>query len=177
MKNYNDMFAKLRLLGTGIEYIIEEYDMGYIIDEKSLNYEERLINRLLIYFHTIKTIYEPKSISSELANELLACKPNRRSMKLEQIFNTVLDRYSDGVIIKDIDVMFNPEYQVDVLKILIEARKRKKYSVIWPGRFENGKLIYAEEGYSDYKVYEIENYDVTCVIGGDLNEVFRTDQL
>ena len=53
---------------------------------------------------------------------------------------------------------------MDVLKILIEARKRKKYSVIWPGRFEDGKLIYAEEGYPDYKVYEIANYDITCVI-------------
>ena len=28
---------------------------------------------------------------------------------------------------------------------------------------EDGKLIYAEEGYPDYKVYEIANYDITCV--------------
>ena len=84
-------------------------------------------------------------------------------MKLEQIFNTVLDRYPDGVAIKDIDVMFNPDYKVDVLKILIAARKRKRYSVIWPGRLEDGKLIYGEEGYPDYKVYEIADYDITCV--------------
>jgi hypothetical protein len=70
------------------------------------------------------------------------------------------------VIIKDIDVMFNPDYKVDVLKILIAARKRKRYSVIWPGRFENGKLIYSEEGYADYKTYNLADYDVTCVIGG-----------
>ena len=95
---------------------------------------------------------------------MLKCKPNRRSMKLGQIFNTVLDQYPEGVVIKDIDVMFNPKYQVDVLKILSEARKRKRYSVVWPGRCEEGKLIYGEEGYPDYKVFEIENYDVTCVI-------------
>ena len=70
------------------------------------------------------------------------------------------------MIIKDIDVLFNPEYKVDVLKILTEARKRKRYSVIWPGRCENGKLIYGEEGYLDYRTYDIENYDITCVIGG-----------
>ena len=29
--------------------------------------------------------------------------------------------------------------------------------------FEDGKLVYAEEGYPDYKVYEIANYDITCV--------------
>ena len=60
-------------------------------------------------------------------------------------------------------VMFNPEYKVDVLKILIAARKRKRYSVIWPGRLEDGKLIYAEEGYPDYKVFNIADYDITCV--------------
>ena len=137
--------------------------MGTIIEISRLPDDAAMISRLLIYMKAIKKMTEPQSVSKELADELLACKPNRRSMKLEQIFNKVLDRYPDGVTIKDIDVMFNPEYQVDVLKILIEARKRKKYSVIWPGRFEDGKLIYAEEGYPDYKVYEIANYDITCV--------------
>lgn len=105
-------------------------------------------------------------------------RSNRRSIKLEQIFNVVLDQYPDGVIIKDIDVMFNPEYKVDVLKILIAARKRKTYSVIWPGKYEDGKLIYGEEGYADYKVYKVEDYDITFVkLGGNENEVLRTDQL
>ena len=62
--------------------------------------------------------------------------------------------------------MFNPDYKVDVLKILMAARKRKKYSMIWPGKCENGKLIYGEEGFSDYKIYDVEDYDITCVIGG-----------
>lgn len=122
-----------------------------------------MISRLLVYFKVLQKMMEPMSVSKELADGLLACKENRRSMKLEQIFNTVLDKYPDGVTIKDIDVMFNPAYKVDVLKILIAARKRKRYSVIWPGRFEDGKLIYGEEGYLDYKVYNIADYDITCV--------------
>ena len=114
----------------------------------------------------IQKMHEPKSVSKPLAEALLACKPNRRSMKLEQIFNNILDTLPDGAVIKDIDVLFNPDYKVDVLKILIESRKRKRYSVIWPGRCEDGKLIYSEEGFPDYKTYNIENYDITCVIGG-----------
>lgn len=137
--------------------------MGVLIELKQVSDNEMTSSRLLMYLKWAMKEREPKSISKELVNELLACPENKRSMKLEQIFCAVLDRYPDGVTIKDIDAMFNPEYQVDVLKILITARKRKKYSVIWPGRFEEGKLIYAEEGYQDYKVYEIANYDVTCV--------------
>lgn len=138
--------------------------MGTIIEYHQVADEEAMLSRLLVYMKAIQKMLEPKSVSKELAEELLACKENRRSMKLEQIFNRVLDRYSDGVTIKDIDVMFNPDYKVDVLKILIAARKRKKYSVIWPGRFYNGKLYYSEEGYADYKVYDLADYDITCVI-------------
>ena len=83
---------------------------------------------------------------------------------MREIFDAMLDKLPEGVIIKDIDVMFNPEYQVDVLKILSEARKHKRYRVIWPGRCEDGKLIYAEEGYLDYKVFEIKNYNIKCRI-------------
>ena len=137
--------------------------MGTIIEFHQVPDEQAMLNRLLVYFKAFQKMSEPKSVSKELAEGLLACKENRRSMKLEQIFNSVLDKYPDGVTIKDIDVMFNPAYKVDVLKILIAARKRKRYSVIWPGRYEDGKLIYAEEGYPDYKVYEIANYDITCV--------------
>lgn len=140
--------------------------MGMVIELKSLSDEDAMLSRLLIYIKVISNINEPKSVSKPLAEALLACKPNRRSIKLEQMFNNVLDTYPDGVVIRDIDVMFNPDYKVDVLKILMAARKRKKYSMIWPGKCENGKLIYGEEGFSDYKIYDVEDYDITCVIGG-----------
>ena len=140
--------------------------MGTIIEISRLPDDAAMISRLLIYMKAIQKMHEPRSVSKPLAEALLVCKPNRRSMKLEQIFNNVLDTLPDGVVIKDIDVMFNPEYKVDVLKILMASRKRKRYSVIWPGRCEEGKLIYGDEGFPDYKTYDIENYDITCVIGG-----------
>ena len=140
--------------------------MGTIIEISRLPDDAAMISRLLIYMKAIQKMHEPRSVSKPLAEALLACKPNRRSMKLEQIFNNGLDTLPDGVVIKDIDVMFNPDYKVDVLKILMASRKRKRYSVIWPGRCEEGKMIYSEEGFPDYKTYNIENYDITCVIGG-----------
>lgn len=137
--------------------------MGTIIEFHQIPDEQAMLTRLLVYFRAFQKMMGPRSVSKELADGLLTCKENRRSMKLEQIFNAVLDKYPDGVTIKDIDVMFNPDYKVDVLKILIATRKRKNYSVIWPGKFEDGKLIYGEEGYPDYKVFNIADYDITCV--------------
>ena len=138
--------------------------MATIMKMDELPKDEAMLSKLLVYMKTSRDMQEPESVSRALAKELLDCRPNRRSMKLEQILGKVLDLYPDGVIIKDIDVMFHPKYQVDVLKILIGARKRKNYSVIWPGRCENGKLFYGEEGFVDYKVYHLADYDIACVI-------------
>ena len=104
------------------------------------------------------------SINQQLAEILVKLQPNRRTMRLEQCFNQVLNTLPDGVTIKDFDVLFNPEYQVDLLKIMITACKKKPFNIIWPGTCEAGKLLYAEEGYPDYKVFNIENYDVTCIV-------------
>ena len=137
--------------------------MGVVIDYNRVPDEETLGSKLFIYMANLREIVDSKSVGKELADELLKCAPDRRSMKLEQIFIRVLDGCSDGTIIRDIDVMFNPEYQVDVLKLMISARNRKKYSVIWPGSLKDNKLIYAEEGYQDYKVFDLEDYDIICV--------------
>ena len=107
---------------------------------------------------------DAESINIELAKELEALRPKRRTMQLEACFNRVLGGLPDNVVIQDFDVIFNPAYKVDVLKMLVAACKRKPFSVIWPGKYEDGKLFYAEVGYPDYKVFDINNYDVTCVI-------------
>ena len=99
-----------------------------------------------------------------LAEKLVECRPNRRTMRIETFFNQILSQLPDGTVIKDFDVMFNPEYKVDVLRIMTVACKKKPFSVVWPGKCEDGKLFYAENGYPDFKVFSVEEYDVTCIV-------------
>ena len=140
--------------------------MGKIINRVSFACAQRsgLLKPVIYCGGFADTGQEAKSINIELAKELEELRPKRRTMQLEACFNRVLDGLPDNVVIKDVDVIFNPAYKVDVLKMLVAACKRKPFSVIWPGRYEDGKLFYAEEGYPDYKVFDINNYDVTCVI-------------
>lgn len=107
---------------------------------------------------------EAISINVLLAEKLVEFQPNRRTIRLEQCFSQVIDTLPDGVTIKDFDVMFNPEYQVDLLKLMVMACKKKPFSIIWPGKCKNGMLFYAEEGYQDYRMFSIEDYDVTCIV-------------
>lgn len=138
-----------------------------IISSKQLESQsENLGSGLLIYDCTAKVQFDsaPISVNKLLAEELVTIGRKRRSLYLERCFLKVIGRFPYGCVIKDIDVMFHPDYQVDVLRILVDARKSRDYKVVWPGNQRDGILIYGEDGYLDYKMYEIANYDITYVI-------------
>lgn len=142
--------------------------MGVIITNRILSLKNQSgLPRLVIYCNPSKKLIEQAvSLNHTLAEVLIQYKPARRTLQVERCFQTALAKLPDGAVIKDFDVLFNPEYKIDVLKILIRNCKVKPFSVIWPGVLKDGKLLYAEVGYKDYKEYDVDAYDVTCVQGG-----------
>ena len=142
--------------------------MGKIIQSRSVFGSEYAgLLKPIIYCCPEEDVTESAiPINHTLAEKLSALKPKRRTMRLATCFEDILKTLPDNAVIKDFDVMFNPEYKVDVLKIMVDACKRKPFSIIWPGKCEDGKLFYAEDGYSDFKTFSVEDYDVTCIIQG-----------
>lgn len=140
--------------------------MGTVINLRQLATQQNMY-RLIIYANGT---YEQEacavSINKRLAEELRKLKPTRRTMQLEKCFNKILDSLPEKVVIKDIDVMFNPAYMVDVIRILVEANKRHPFSLVWSGRYEDNRLLYGEEDLADYKAFEISDYDIVCVVQG-----------
>lgn len=104
------------------------------------------------------------ALNVSIAEKLITTKPSRRSFKLPSIIDTIIADLPEDSIIKDFDVLFNPDYQIDVLQLLIAACKKKEFAILWPGRYSDGKLMYAETDYSDFKIYDLDKYDVTCIV-------------
>ena len=138
--------------------------MGTLVEYRKMP-DKHTVYRLLIYSKAISEIAsQATAVNKPIAAELVDLKPNRRTMQLEKCFVKVLESLPEQPIIKDIDVLFNPAYKVDVMKLLSSAYKQKQFSLVWPGSYADGKLTYSEEGYPDYRVYEINDYDIMYVI-------------
>lgn len=138
--------------------------MGTLIEYRKMP-DKQAVYRLLIYSKAISEIASQAiSVNKPIAAELAEIEPNQRTMQLEKCFVKVLEKLPELPVIKDIDVMFNPAYKVDVMRILTSAYKQKQYSLVWSGSFFDGKIRYGEEGYPDYRVYEIKDYDIMCVV-------------
>ena len=140
--------------------------MGKIIHSRSIYGSERtgLLKPIIYCCPDKATVDSAVPMNHALAEKLSALKPKRRTMRLAACFEEILETLPDNVVIKDFDVMFNPDYKVDVLKIMVYVCKRKPFSIIWPGKYEDGKLFYAEDGCQDFKVFSVEEYDVTCIV-------------
>ncbi|MBQ9662863.1 MAG: BREX-3 system P-loop-containing protein BrxF [Oscillospiraceae bacterium] len=140
--------------------------MAVILNSYDLSVSEKTgLPQPIIYCQPIPATVEVAiPVNVPLAEKLMAIKPNRRTMRLELCFRQVLDSLPENPVIRDFDVLFNPNYEVDILRLMASIGKNKPFQIVWPGRYEDGRLIYAEEGYRDYKVFEIGKYDVTCVI-------------
>ena len=119
---------------------------------------------LTIYVNTPQSVQTASvSVGKMLAAAILKTEPQRRSKRLGQILGDVFLALPDNTTVRDIDVLFNPAYEVDVLRLLETLYREKPYSVIWPGELSDGKLTYSEYGYADYKEYAISDYDILCV--------------
>ncbi len=141
--------------------------MGIVVDSYQFTHlDYSSMAKPIIYCHPSKEIYDQAiSLNVPLAMELKKQgTAMMRTMRMEQNIIKVLSAIPENSIIKDFDVMFHPDYQIDVVKMLGNVYRKRQFTVIWPGRYEDGKLYYAEEGYKDYKSFEISNYDITVVI-------------
>lgn len=104
------------------------------------------------------------SLNVSVAEMLVKVKPQRRSFKIPSIIDNIIASLPPKSTIKDFDVLFNPEYQIDVLQLLIVACRKNEFSILWSGTYSEGRLIYAETGYADFKIFNLEKYDVTCIV-------------
>lgn len=141
--------------------------MGKVIHFSSYSpIKQEGILKPIIYCYTPPTIEDKAlSLNQELSQELNNIQQNKRTIQLAHIFEKIIKNKPDDTVIKDFDVLFNPAYRIDIMKIMIAVCKIKPFSIIWPGgTYENGYLIYAEYGYPDFKRFHVKEYDITCII-------------
>lgn len=131
-----------------------------------ISYKQYLANkpqyRLIVYCSQTNND-AATSINHLLAQELLKLGTRMRSMQMEKCLVRVLQSLPENPIVSGIDVMFNPNYAIDVMKVLTSAYKQHPFSLIWPGTCDGYVLAYAEDGFRDFKEYEISDYDIVCV--------------
>jgi hypothetical protein len=67
------------------------------------------------------------------------------------------------VYLTDFEMLFDPRYSIDVMRLFCEISRYSKLIVKWCGNYDGECLTYAEPGYSDYARYKVGDYEIACV--------------
>ena len=68
------------------------------------------------------------------------------------------------IFLTDYEMLFDPRYSIDVIRLFYELSRRAKIVIKWCGTLDDNHLVYATPAYSDFHSYNIHDYDITCVI-------------
>ncbi len=106
--------------------------------------------------------YQSARINVGLSKTLLSFPPDERPKRVETCFKD-LTASQNMLFIRDFEMLFDPRYEIDVIKLFCDKARITNVAVKWPGKFINGKLTYAEPGDPDYHEYDCNAYQIRIV--------------
>lgn len=118
------------------------------------------------------TLQRPRlNLNLELATQLLDLSPSRRPTRVGRLFNDLVGCYESPVLLDNIEQLFDPQLQVNPLRLLQEASRSRTLVVSWCGVCDKERLVYAEAGHPEYKEYEAGQIQVFNLTGSRSNAV------
>lgn len=107
--------------------------------------------------------YNNINLNIELAEALLRLPPSQRSKRANDEIMNLISKCSDSILLTDYEILFDPRYDLDVIKVFNEISRRQKVVVKWRGTFNGNYLEYATPEHQDYHSFRIADYDIICV--------------
>ena len=107
--------------------------------------------------------YRALSLNEKLSYALIKYPPDKRASRVLSELDGIIAVGGPSILLKDYEMLFDPRYRLDVLKVICDLSKRVRNAALWPGQCAEGFLEYAQIGYPDHQRYEIEKYTVLCI--------------
>jgi hypothetical protein len=89
-----------------------------------------------------------------LSERLLGVSKNNYPLLVEELLHERVNDKQKIYLLNYLDILFDPLLKTNPIRLLENLSKSHKIISVWPGRYIDGKLIYAESGHPEYFVSE-----------------------
>jgi len=104
------------------------------------------------------------NIGLMLGERMYKAKADGSPVNIASELDSILgDKHCD-ITLANTDILFSPEYELDVIKLLLQVGRNQRFYMQWPGEIIGEKLTYSEPGRFDFKEYNIKDYVDTYVV-------------
>lgn len=95
------------------------------------------------------------NINLELSEKLLDLTAKKRALHLPKLLGEIADTEDLTLVLDNLEILFDKELKQNPLKLLQGLSRNRSVLASWDGLAEKGKLIYAEPGHPEYRIYNI----------------------
>ena len=106
--------------------------------------------------------YQEVQINKELSKRLLDIPKEDRPERVEKTLKGMLN-YHVPIFVTGFEMLFDPRYEIDILKFFSEKARIINVAIKWPGQFTDGKLTYATPEDPDYHEFDCNAYQIRIV--------------
>lgn len=99
-----------------------------------------------------------------LGERLYRTKAEGLPVNITNELDAILDKEYCDIILANIDILFTPEYELNVIKMLLQLGRNRRFYLPWPGEISRERLTYSELGKFDYREYNVKDYVDTYVV-------------
>lgn len=104
------------------------------------------------------------NIGLMLGERMYKAKVDGSPVNIANELDAILGEEHRDITLANSDVLFSPEYELDVIKLLLQVGRNQRLYMQWPGEIAGEKLTYSEPGRFDFKEYNIKDYVDTYVV-------------
>jgi len=147
--------------------------MGKIIKKSLISIDDYKASKLPMILCNCKPLdehaiieagYNYFSLNYPLASALTNLPDVTRVNNVQETVFSLLPK-NTPTYLTDYEMLFDPRYNLDVIKLFIEIARYNKLIIKWCGKVQNeSTLVYSEPGYQDYTKYNINDYDIIIII-------------
>jgi len=106
--------------------------------------------------------YMSYSLNLPLAKSLIGKEAQEIPIAISDIIKRLIPE-KENILLVNYEMLFDPRYKLDVMRLFIEISRQNKLIVKWCGTVAEDTLVYSEQGYADNNRYQIGDYDITVV--------------
>ena len=104
------------------------------------------------------------NIGLMLGEKMYKAKVDGLPINIVNELNSILGEEKRDITLTNTNILFSPEYEMDVIKLLLQIGRNQRLYLQWPGEIRGEKLLYSEPGRFDFKEYNIKDYVDTYVV-------------
>ena len=99
-----------------------------------------------------------------LGERTYKAKTEGSSISITSELDAILGEEHRDILLTNTDILFAPEYGLDVIKLLLQLGRNQRFFLPWPGELVGEQLTYSEPSRFDFKEYNVKDYVDTYVV-------------